>query len=276
MKQGSAFAILALLGGLSMSGCTSNPMGTAPGPSPLATATAGVTGYFGVTEVMNNSVLYSPTTAGSVLTNPTFQPGCALAPGGTGGTISYSFGGNSGVYISTAPGILQFFGQPGVVSPNLNVMLGTPGIGGPMGDFKNDYYLIWRGHQGPNASTDYNSLVINFAAGTYTTFNLSCSRGFMFYARGNGNFGVQLGATGAKTTGYGPYTDYNYYEYDFGSQLSPTEWKQFVVNFSDMQQMYGQAVDLQGVLKNAFGLGFLQETPYVQTYELDVDYIRFF
>jgi hypothetical protein len=120
--------------------------------------------------------------------------------------------------------------------------------------------------------------VVNLLPGTGSFVDLSCYRGFMFYARGNGNFGVQFAATGKKTGQAGPYTDYNYYEYVFGPQMSPTSWKQFVVNFDDpnFAQLYGASVDKALVIQKATGLQFIQETPYTQNFKLDLDYIRFF
>jgi hypothetical protein len=267
-RVGGILLVAVALAGLWLAGCVKN--------DPLAPSTSSTTAYNGVAEPITSDVLFCATSASTTTSLATFNPVCASHPASTGGVIQYSWGGTSYVIDSTHPGGTAPGGGAGLQSVNL--LLLTPGIGGPLGNFQNSYYLSFQGYKGPNASTDYNSLIVNFLQGVSTPLDLTCYHGFMFYARGNGKFGVQLAATGVKTGQAGPYTDYNYYEYVFGDQMSTTTWKQFVVNFTDplFIQQYGTVVNLHAVIQNATGLQFIQETPYTPYFQLDLDYIRFF
>jgi hypothetical protein len=273
MKRRAAI-VVALLGVLALGACTQNPLSTGPSGNPMAPLVTGQTGYFGVAEVLNANVVYSPPNNATTTTYAMFHPSCSAADATAfgGGLVQYSWGGTSQVMTSvSAPGLAAQGGIASIQSSSL--ILRTPGIGGLNGDFQNDYYVHFEGYKGPNASTDFCSLVVNLFPGANTFADLSCYRGFIFYARGNARFGVQLSAPKCASC---PYKDYNFYEYIFGDQLSQSSWKEFVVNFTDMQQQYGASVDFNGVVKEVTALQFIQETPYTQNFKLDVDYIRFF
>lgn len=269
--MGKLRAIFALVAVLVISSCAKNPLDPYVGSLPLGPGT----GYAGVSETLDNQVLFRLTTASPVMDLLSFTP-CGLISSGQG-SVSYSWGGASAVYLSSPIGVLQYANTVISGDPNTTKLItSSPGIGGPLGDFLNSYYLQFRGIHGSNSSSDYCSLVMNFQPGG-APVNLSCDHGFTFWAKGYGNFGVQLAATcTCSGQSSGAYKDFNFYEYDFGTNLSPNQWKQFQVNFTQMQQMYGLGTDLAGVIREATGIQFIQETPYVSPFELDVDYVRFF
>jgi hypothetical protein len=260
---------LPLLAALGLAACTQNPLGPVPGNAPIANSQPGVTGLFGVKVTQGPSVLYAPQTQlAGAKSNAAFNPSCDPTKFG-GGQIIYSCGGNSGVYdgANTLHSGSTYIANPLVLSP---------GIGGPAGDFQASWFQRWSGLRGPNPSSDYNSMKLLIRPGG-GPIDLSCYRGFSFYARGNGNFGVQLVATGVKTQdGPGPYLDWNFYESVFGPQLSPGSWKQFIINFSDLQQLYGASVDLNAVIASATALQFTQESPFAARFTLDVDDVQFY
>ena len=269
MRLGRGIVGAALL--LVAAACAKNPLDPYVGGMPLSPGS----GYAGVAEVINDQVLFalsSPTPPTDLLS---FAP-CGLISSGTG-SVSYSWGGASAVYLTTPPGILQYSNTVTSGDPNTTKLItASPGIGGPLGDFNNSYYLVFKGIHGTNSSTDYCSTVMNFQPGS-APVNLSCDHGFTFWAKGFGNFGVQLAATcTCSGQSSGAYKDFNFYEYDFGSSLSRNTWKQYQVNFTQMQQMYGLGTDMAPVLQQATGIQFIQESPYVSPFELDIDYVRFF
>jgi len=117
--------------------------------------------------------------------------------------------------------------------------------------------------------------MVMYFGGNQADYNLSAHsyHGFIFYARGHGNFYVGLAGNNLGD----PYSTYNFYEKGFGSELTTDDqWHQITVNFSDMQQLYGTAADLNHVLAKCWGLQFNQEVPLSADFQLDVDYVRFF
>jgi hypothetical protein len=161
----------------------------------------------------------------------------------------------------------------GQAPPTNNIwMIGSGGIGGP-----SDPFVRWQGVKGPDASQDYSSFTMYFA-GTQVNYNVQAQgyRGFIFFARGSGNFGVSLSA-GNPGDGYsGPYSGYNFYIKMFGNELDANSWRQITVLFSEMVQLYGTATDINSVLRQAWGLQFEQQPPLQAEFSLDVDYVRFF
>ncbi|GEM_PF-5695725 len=151
------------------------------------------------------------------------------------------------------------------------------GVGGTQAD--RDFYVRWEGHKvGANNSFDYANITFYFNSirAPHSGLNLLDYHGFSFYARGKGNFGVGLNAGNA---GGLPYKDYNVFELVFGDQLiDETRWRQVVVYFQDMKQLYlGKGyVNINDVLANLSGIQFQQETPVTEDFVLDLDYIRFF
>ena len=223
-----------------LAGCVnySDPTKSGP-PNPVA--------YQGVKEDISPAVLkdllYIADTPTSTITNISFQPGCdGFVVTAAGGSIFYNLGGVSGVY-DTGHTAAPIYAPNGLNFQDTQILLTAstlnyPGVGGPNGDFSNCYFLQFKGRKGPNAATDYDGLDINLVAGNQVPADISCYRGFIFFARGNGNWGVQLITP--------KITAYNYYEDVFGSQLSASSGRN-LFNFSDMQQLFGQHVDLYPV-----------------------------
>lgn len=266
--------LIALCSAWVLSSCTCrNPM-TSPG---AGYALNNGTTYKGIIEAPSNNVMFAPTSSGQTNTNgPNF-----------GGPIMYSWGGASTTTIqASAPTPVYATGafsatSLGFAPPTNNIWLlnGTggyaPGIGGPNGNFgPTDYYVRWAGSKGPDPNLDYSSMTMYFF-GNQIDYNLAQFgyKGFVFYARGHGNFYVALAAN---NTG-NPYSTYNFYTQAFGPELSgDDQWHQITVQFSDMTQLYGQAADMSKVLKKCWGLQFNQEVPLQSNFQLDVDYVRFF
>lgn len=255
LSLGAGLAVMAMLA------CAKNPLGSSAGAGPTNNGTT----YNGVVEAAGPNVIFSPGSASELTTK-------------WGGVIDYSWGGASQVLIG---GVLTGIGAPpvcpnGTTSAVLDMR--SPGIGGSDGKFNpsTDYYIHFEGYKGPSAACDYNSLVVAFKAGTNVDVDLTQYHGFIFYARGTGNWGVQVSGLGVKTGQAGPYSDFNYYERVFGTELSKTTWKQITVKWSDLQQLYGQAVDKTAALQKSVSLQFVQETPFTSNFTLDLDYIRLF
>lgn len=262
MKWWQSSLGLAGLAGLTLLACAKNPLGSSAGSGPVNNGTS----YMGVAEVVTADVLFSPNSSTEITAK-------------SGAAIKYSWGGASKVDI---PG----FGSMGAGAPftcpasaqSTVLDLRSPGIGGPDGTFNpaTDYYLHFSGFKGPSSACDYNSLYMALKPGAYVDVDLTKYRGFIFFARGTGNWGVQIEGHGLKTGQSGPYADFNYYERVFGSELSPSTWKQITVNWADLQQLYGQHVDLQAALAKSTALQFVQEAPFTSNFTLELDYIRFF
>jgi hypothetical protein len=265
-------------------------------PNPLAPVTGSdLQGpvSFGQAEIvgLGSDVLFSPTChSGAACTSvrvlsPTNSPVINSSPGlvifGQGGA-SKTFQGPSSP-TANVDGYQMFgaqFSRPPLILGPLAWLCpsgscaGTVkyrGAGGPTGDYSNDYFVRWRGFKGANASADYASMVMQFKSGGAAA-DISVYRGFTFWARGHGNFAVNI--DGAQPD---PYSGYNLYLKRFGAELNGDEqWKQIIVYFSEMVQEYGQAADKPNVLKKAAGLQFDQQSPYTSNFQLDVDYVRFF
>lgn len=254
-------------GALLAQSCAKNPLASSA-PGGLNNGTT----YAYVNEALTGDVLFAPQSA----TDKT----CRLP--NFGGPLVYSWGGASKVGIKSSSGTpvfatvlpanatgANFYGQ---TPPTTDVLLYTGGVGGPL-----DYFVRWTGYKGPDASLDYSSFTMYFA-GSQVSFDVKARgyRGFIFFARGTGNFGVSLSA-GNPGDGYaGPYNGYNFYIKMFGNELDANNWRQITVQFSEMQQLYGSAVDINDVLKAAWGLQFEQQPPLTPDFKLDVDYVRFF
>ena len=244
-------------------GCSNNNNPSPLGMGPLTNGTT----YYYVNQASGPNVLFNPV-------GP--APAAATL---WGGPIQYSYGGSSYVVTGTSGGNYRrnsaAAGDPALVvesSPNVDINFQTGGVGGPT-----DYFVRWKGVKGPDASLDYSSMTL-FFQGTTANVDISGYRGFTFYARGNGNFGVSI-AAGAPPSGQpGPYSGYNFYEYVFGPELKgdTVKWRQFSIEFSQMQQLFGQAVDINQVLRKSWGLQFQQEPPLTSSFQLDVDYVRFY
>lgn len=270
---------VAIVGAMVLGGCQVNPMASAP----VAIAPTGLTNIAQV-EVPGTNVFFRPTTRPPV-------PACAMFPSAS---FAYSYGlPKSTVYSNPSPSFPE--GTPGagagIVYLGSNLCPGgncinTPnyrGVGGPNGDFTNDYFLRYRGHKGPDPSLDYNSLQLKFSASGATEHDMSGYQGFAFWARGHGNFSVNIVARMpidgiAPTVIAGaPYSGWNFYLKRFGKELNgDTEWKQISVRFSEMVQEYGLASDLPTVVKRMTGLQFDQQVPVTADFQLDLDYIYFF
>jgi hypothetical protein len=240
---------------------------------------------YGIIENQDSQTLFSPLTRADYLTK-------------WGGIIEYQCGGTGGVYVNKnykSQMLLANIGREYVNSgsygfqpknTSINIMediiflrYNLGGVGGLTGDPAIDPYLCWEGRKfGGNTSLDYANISVYFNAvrSPHPSLDLRKYKGFTFYAKGTGNFGVGLiaGANGGP-----PYMDYNVYEKMFSDQLAgPDKWRQIVVYFTDMQQMFlgkGYA-DLDAVLAEAVGLQFQQESPVTTDFRLDLDYIRFF
>ncbi len=192
-----------------------------------------------------------------------------------GGPITYSWGGVSTVATKLSEP------TPAAAStcppPCFNIwMPNGDGIGGPTGNFgPQDYYIRYAGHKGGDPSLDFSSMT-TYLVGNQIPTGLLAQRGyqgFIFFARGHGNFEVSLAGN---NTG-DPYSGYNFYTAQFGNELTgDSSWHQITVHFSDMVQLYGQAADIHNVLTKCYGLQFDQAPPVVADFQLDVDYIRFF
>lgn len=257
--------VVALLVTAALAGCSpQNPMGPAPGG-----AMTNGTSYQAIKEVLTSDVLFSPS-----LNSPTVGWNTTVSPA-FGGPIQYSLGGSSAVYLGpTVPGT---YTPSGGNLQSTTIALGSPGIGGVNGDYVNDHYIRWAGFKGPDASADFSSMSF-FFKGSAVDYSLSGHgyRGFIFFARGIGNFSVSIAGGNGPAGPYG-LGAFNFYSKVFGGELAgPTQWKQITVLFSEMTQLYGQAADLNTVLGKATGLEFSQEAPISSNFQLDVDYIRFF
>lgn len=262
------FALIVLATALTMVGCTQpNPLGSVAGvaPPPL--------NYNGVAEIDDGELLFRPTNAGVPAPQvPKYSTG---APAQIG-NITWS----SGLPNSTI-NTPVFFGSANCGGNCLGNAV-FRGVGGPLGNFNNDYFLRYAGIKGSNPSTDYSSIKINFSQGGTLERDLSDYLGIVFWARGTGNFAVNL--VGRKPgDGAGPmppdpaYSDWNFYLRRFGNELNGNEqWKEIVVYFSDMVQEYGLAVDIEKVKRKATGLQFDQQAPYTRNFQLDIDYVRLF
>jgi hypothetical protein len=255
-----------LLGGAVIAGCVRNPVG--PGPSGILLNN--VTTYNGVIEQPSPDVLFSPGSVTEVATS-------------FGGPIQYSWGGASlTTLLSTAPTAVAGNGPSSDIWIKTGTLASAPGphqvifqngIGGPSGNLSlYDYYIRWAGFKGPNASLDYSSMSM-YIIGSGIPYDLTRYKGFLFYARGHGNFEVTLSGNSSGV----PYSALNFYSYNFGPSLTgDDQWHEYLVQFTDMIQTYGQAADLNGVLKQCYGLQFDQLAPLTPNFQLDVDYVRFF
>jgi hypothetical protein len=265
MKAFNRASLGMMIGGLGLiclNACQPNPLGLAP----VESSTVGVT-FAGVSETATTGLIFSPATASASLVG--------------GGIISTSRGGASKVF--SGPSSVAFpdgvFGTGSTAliigsanCPGLNC--GTSpkyrGIGGASANFSNDFFVRWAGFKGPSASDDWSSLQFNFPGET----DLRGYRGVVFWARGHGNFSVNLAASLAAG---GPYTGYNFYLRRFGNELNgDAEWKEIIVYFDQMVQEYGLAANLPTVLSRTTGLQFDQQSPYTANFQLDLDYVRFF
>lgn len=274
MKR-SAFIFLALVGALFGGACAKNdPLGSSNGgPAPISAPCASIplnngTNYAGLRETINSDTLYAPSLPlGFNTMAPTF-----------GGKIQYSWGFHSEVAKgSIAPATVAggTTCQANATGSTQSMDLWQPlgGIGGVSGDPCTDYFLRYQGYKGTDASCDFSSTTFFFkTVAADAEYDISRYRGFTFFARGKGNFGVSVSGN---NTGM-PYSGYNFFTKMFGTELSETQWKQFTVVFTDMVQLYGQAADLKTVLKHAWGLQFNQEPPIITNFSLDIDYIQFF
>lgn len=275
-----------LIGALFSASCQPNPLGLAPAVS----SPAGIT-TLAVVETVVPGLVFMP--------NATFPPKTTAAYGNA--NMVYSMGRYSSVRQgpSSAPnpdgtnfggGGAAWYGGPTVLllgpyawlCPS-GTCLNTPkyrGIGGPNGDYSADYFVRWQGHKGTDASLDFSSVQMNFGPGDGVPKDVSNYRGVVFWARGHGNFAINLAAKNGLNTVTGsvqPYTGWNFYLRRFGNELNGDEdWKQIIVYFTDMVQEFGLAADKQLVLENISGLHFDQQSPYTQEFQLDIDYVQFF
>ena len=276
-----SFKVLALplLLGVLTSGCQVNPMA----PTPAAILPTGLTNIAQM-EVGGTNVFFSPT---SIAPSP-------VCPMFLTATFAYSSGGLSNVYSKPGPAEGTQNHGTGIVYLGSSLCPGnnciaTPnyrGVGGPKGDFNNDYFLRYRGHKGPDPTNDYNSLQLKFSPAGNVEHDMSNYQGFIFWARGHGNFSVDLAARMNGNPGDfiaptilsgAPYSGWNFYLKRFGKELNgDTEWKQISVRFSEMVQEYGLASDLPTVLRRMTGLQFDQQVPITADFQLDLDYIYFF
>ena len=250
----------------------SSPSGTAaPVASPCNSGNPALnngTIYAGLKETIDADTFFAPAPPLGINTlTPTF-----------GGKIQYSWGHDStvakgSIAPATAIGGTTCQANASGSTQSTDLWYLTGGIGGVAKDPCTDYFVRYQGFKGTDASCDFSSITFFFkTVGADAEYDISRYRGFTFFARGSGNFGVSIAGN---NTGV-PYTGYNFFETVFGGGLSPTQWKQFTIVFSDMTQLYGQAADLNTVLHHAWGLQFNQEVPYTNPFTLDIDYIQFF
>jgi len=267
-------AVAGLALALLMGACGQNPVASSAPPGAITTV------YDYPPELTCVSGLfYAPQSSGYYQTlNPDAQ---VLNCGLTSGTVEYSYGGKWTVKQTS-------LGTPvpaGIAGQTVNTIYTLPqGFSGGT----NDYYVRWAGCFNcpvwgqslggiPNSSTDYDSFEVLMTTALGPGFDISNYKGFTFYARGTGDFAVNL-VSGSTSTGQtGPYEGYNYYLYMFNNQLAGNQqWKQVTVYFSQMVQTYGTSTDINLVLQQFYGLIFNQQPPLNDNYQLDVDYIRFF
>ncbi len=236
--------------------CVKNPYDSSAGGVNNGTT------YLGVIEAQSSNTFFAPTSATVTATNG-------------GGPILYSWGGASKTVIGSMAPVPQDITLCPIPCSNIWMRNGD-GIGGPSGNFgSNDYYIRWAGHKGGDPSLDFSSMTMYIFGNQIPSPALADNhyQGFIFFARGHGNFYVSL--AGAETGD--PYTGYNFYTKGFGTELTgDNSWHQITVLFSEMTQLYGQAADINNVLKKCYGLQFDQQPPLVADFQLDVDYVRFF
>lgn len=282
--RNASFCALALLG-LVLGSCQVNAVGLGAPPT-------GTLPFVGIAETAgpDEALVFAPTSG--------ISPGSVAF--GSGGIVYMGCGGATklkpgqasvsnpeGLALTTnytvTPLLMGPF--PGLCpSNNCKSLPAYRGVGGPAGDFANDYFVRFAGYKGPNASTDYGNMTLRFSSGGGVPYDISAYRGIIFWARGHGNFAVSLagrkpgdGLSPPVTPATAAYQDWNFYLRRFGNELNGDEqWKQIIVFFSDMVQEYGLAVDLNNVLKKCTGLQFDQQAPYTADFRLDVDYVRFF
>jgi len=236
---------------------------------------------------------YSKTSLNLFTTNVSHGPARFFAPSGSYGPDSqggfsylrlfghYPSPGGTTYYSSAGTAFTPSVGTTVYYSPSLGVT--TAAVADAMGvngtQATKDFYIRWEGQKvGANNSFDYANITMYFNSlrAPHAGMDMRHYQGFSFYARGKGNFGVGLTAGNA---GGLPYKDYNVYELVFGDQLiDENRWRQVVVYFQDMKQLYlGKGyVNINDVLANLSGIQFQQETPVTLDYVLDLDYIRFF
>jgi len=254
--------LIAVLGAC-LAGCQpTNPLGSSSAPSQSLNVA-------GVKEIDDGELILSPPST--------------VSTGGTrfaGITTAYGSGGASSISPIHSLGASSC---PGANCRGIGYE-DFRGVGGTNGDFYGDFFIRYMGVKGPDPSNDYSHMTINFSASGATERDLSNYKGIVFWARGHGNFSVNLvarkpgdGLSPANPPAGFPYADWNFYLKIFGNELAgDVEWKEIVVYFSDMVQMYGLAVDLQTVKAGAIGLQFDQQSPYTHDFKLDVDYVRLF
>jgi len=275
---------------LLLNSCSDCKCSLAPGAG--ATAPTGMT-YLAQQEVTGPNVFFRPVDFITTSSLPVIAP---TSPMFGGAAFAFSSGGASRVFSGATVGnpngtsgngtAVVYMGPKPQMCPTLNCrdILNYRGAGGPNGDFSFDYFLRYRGHKGPDPSNDYNSLQMKFSATGATEYDLSGYQGFVLWARGTGNFSVNLVSrkpgdfiVPAVPAGGFPYSGWNFYLRRFGSELNGNDdWKQVIVYFKDMIQEYGLAADLNTVIKRATGLQFDQQVPVSADFQLDLDYIYFF
>lgn len=284
-SRSTALAI-GLVAAAFLSSCQPNPLGVAPPLSlPAGIATLGVVESSGTGVVLLPNATFPPkTTLGFGNANLVYSmgrfssvkqgPSSALNPDGT------NFGGGGAAWYGGATVLL--LGPYTWLCPT-GTCINTPkyrGVGGPNGNYTSDYFIRWNGYKGTDASLDFSSVQMNFGAGDGVPKDVSAYTGIVFWARGHGNFAINLAAKNGLNTVPGPvqpYTGWNFYLRRFGAELNGDEdWKQIIVYFSDMVQEYGLAADKQAVLENLSGLHFDQQSPYTSNFQLDIDYVQFF
>lgn len=273
MPQRRLFALpIALL----LGGCqTPMDLGSSAGEAPSL-------GYTAVKEVTDSSTLFAPRSAAPATMVPAFPGGTAKVQCGSQGNIwrdpfGTSLASGTSITVPLAGPTLAWCPSGSCADKPL-----LRGVGGPNGDFIQDFFARYAGTKGPDPSLGYNNFAITFSSTGLVEKDLSGYRGVIFWARGHGNFAVSLvarsGVDGApQPLAPAPYTDWNFYLARFGGQLAGDEaWKEVVIYFSDMVQEYGLATDLTNVQRRATGLLFDQQAPVQTDFRLDLDYVRLF
>lgn len=259
MRTNAAILSAAALG-LLLTACQPSPLGLGP------TAQMPSMGYGGVQEINDGELIFSPQSTTPSPPIPRFITGGIAFGAGAPSTIQAK----------------KYYGPVDCPGLNCRDVPNSRGIGGPNGDFSNDYFYRYAGFKGPNPSTHYSNLKFNFTPNGGTGVDIRAYRGVVFWARGHGNFAVNLmgrlpgDGIAPATTNYA-YSDYNFYLRRFGTELNgDVQWKEIVVYFTDMVQEFGLAMDLNTVLSKTTGLQFDQQLPYTPNFQLDLDYIRLF
>jgi len=277
VRRFSLFLFGAALVGWTLTACTqSNPLA-----SPAGGVQAGLA-WNSSREMVVADLFFSPTSNSPNTLPPIGGTAITMGMGGKSkarfGNASVTFpNGNllGGLGVHTSGNVLivgpHTFAPFTTLCPSFNCRDYAParGIGGVNGDFASDFFMRYTGYKGPSPAYDYSSVQMPFAGAPR---DMSAYRGIIFWARGEGNFAVNLNGNQPD-----PYSGYNLYLKRFGNELAGRdEWKEIIVYFEEMVQEYGLAADKANVLKKVTGLQFDQQAPYTADFQLDLDYIRFF